>query len=82
MCAWLAVKITQQPKRIRKIGDDLSVEKTIFPYYPSASRRSLTMFAVILTDACSRGKGALDPRDPIILVLGLLAWLKGLTSEL
>lgn len=67
--AWLGVHIAQHPKRGQGDEDGLSVERIVFPYHP--------VFAVILVDACSRGKGALGPREPIILVLGLLAWFKG-----
>lgn len=69
MGAWLGVQIAQHPKRGQGDEDDLSVERTVFPYHP--------VFAVILVDACSRGKGALGPREPIILVFDLLAWFRG-----
>jgi hypothetical protein len=55
----------------------LSVERTIFPYYLSASRWSLNMLVVVLVDACARGKGALSPREPIIPG----SWSLGMTQR-
>lgn len=56
----------------------MSVERTIFPYYLSASRWSLTMLVVVLVEACARGKGALCPREPIML----RSWSLGMAQRI